>query len=190
MNPTHDALMSGWAREWRSLGVFVCGWGWLEGDPALEARLAVDLCRRFDLDGYIGNAEGAYEFEGAWKSEPFVNTFRALAPHAPLGLSYIGEGYPFRQLDWTPWVKAGAMFFPQCYWGTAATSPGISDAAAKRAALPMRRVNYTLGTSGFNPSYPADQYRRDLALLGAPLRYSAWLLESTTDDYLRALSPA
>lgn len=184
------ALSRGWAQKWRDLGVFVVAWGWHEGVPEDEAELAVHLCHQYDLDGYIANCESAYEFDGAWRNQAFVDRFRALAPHAPLGLSYIGEGYPYRMLDYTPWVRAGAAFLPQCYWATEARSPGYAHAAALRAALPLNRVNYTLGTSAFQTPYPADQARLDLNQLAAGYRYSVWLLESTTDDYLRALSPA
>ena len=166
----------------------VCGWGWLESSaPDYEAQLAVDLCRRFDLDGYIGNAETAYEFAGAWKSKVFVDEFRLLAPRAPLALSYIGDGYPYRQLDWTPWVKAGAAFMPQCYWSTSATSIVPARQAAQRAGLPLAKLCYTLGTSGFEFPYPATAYRDELVSWAGNDHWNVWLLESTQDDYLRAL---
>lgn len=179
-------LDHGWRELWRDIGVFVVGWGWLQGDPTIEAELAVDLCRRYDLDGYIANAESPYEFDGAWKNEVFVSRFRELAPRAPLALSYIGEGYPYRMLNFTPWVNAGAALMPQCYWGNSATTPGNSYAAALRADLPLDRLVYTLGTSAFANPYPAEQYKADLTSLEAR-NYNVWLLESTTDDYLRAL---
>ncbi len=152
-----------------------------------EAELAVSLCERYDLDGYVANAEAPYEFDGFWKSRVFVDRFRELAPWAPLALSYIGDGSPHRQLDFGAWLGAGAMFMPQCYWATSATSLQPSIDAADRAGIPRRRLVPTLGSSGFADPYPADAYRRDLNAL-APPGFNVWLLESTTDDYLRTVA--
>lgn len=179
-------LNAGWAEEWRARGLLVIGWGWLEGDPEAEAELAVDLCRRYDLDGYIANAEHPYEDAGMWRSRPFVDRFRARAPRAPLGLSYIGFGNPHRNFDFWPWVKAGAAFLPQCYEAHYATSINPSLWAAGNAGIPKRLIFPTLGTSSFDPVYPPDVYRAELDdhwLVG----FSVWLLESTTDDALRTL---
>ena len=159
------------------------GWGWHEGDPATEAALAVNLCRRYDLDGYIANCEDAYEFSGVWRSQVFVGEFRRLAPRAPLALSHIGEGYPYRMLDWTPWVRAGAAFMPQVYWNTGPTPLGNSWAAAERAGLPLQRVFPTLWLNG---GYSPATYRQELQYVGARAS-NVWLLESTSDDALRAL---
>jgi hypothetical protein len=167
--------------------VAIIGWGWLEGDPVTEAEVAVGICRAYDLDGYIANAEAPYENDGFWRSTPFVRRFRDLAPHAPLGLSYIGDGYPYRNLDFGPWIEAGAALLPQCYWSTWATSIDPSIWALQRLRAPMDIVFPTLGTSAFATPYPAEFYRAELDRYERP--YNVWLLESTTDDYLRALKP-
>jgi len=159
----------------------------VEGDPVREAELAVSLCRRYDLDGYIANAEAPYEFDGFWKSAPFVRRFRELAPRAPLALSYIGDGHPHRALDFRPWLDDGATMMPQAYWATAATSLQPSIDAADRAGIPRSRLVPTVGSSGFADPYPAGAYARELAALRPP-GFNVWLLESTTDDYLRALT--
>lgn len=179
-------LVAGWGEAWKAAGFAVVGWGWLEGDPEVEAEVAVNLCRQFGLQGYIANAEAPYEDDGWWKSVPFVARFRELAPHAPLGLSYIGDGYPYRNLDFYPWLEAGAAFLPQCYWSTWATSIDPSVDAADRRGIPRERLFPTLGTSAFQTPYPAEFYDVEVTRLGQP--YSVWLLESTNDDYLRALA--
>lgn len=180
-------LDAGWAQAWRKLGFAVVGWGWLQGDPTQEAELAVELSRRYDLDGYIANAEDAYEGAGKWRSAPFVSKFRALAPHAPLALSYIGLGVPYRDLDWKPWLDAGAVFMPQLYWGDSAISLNGPLASADQVPIPRLRIKPTLGTSGFAHPYPAAQYAQELLLTTG---FNVWLLDSTSDDYLRALAPA
>lgn len=188
-NPaTISALDVGFAPQWQEAGFNVVGWGWLEGDPVQEARLAVDICWRYGLDGYIANAEAPYEGEGNyWKSQAFVDEFTRLAPWAPLGLAYIGDGYPYRELDFAAWVNAGAALLPQCYWDGVATSIQPSIDAIDRLGVPHDIVFPILGTSAFKTPYPAEFYGVEVANLGQP--YSVWLLESTTDDVLRAIAP-
>lgn len=151
----------------------------------VNAQLARDLCKRFDLDGYIANGEDPIEGVNYGQSAVFTRRFRELAPRAPLGLSHIGDGYPYRNLDFWAWARAGAAFLPQCYWGTSATSIDPSVWAHDRLGTPHRFLFPTLGTSSFGTPYPAEFYRLELEALGQP--YNVWLLESTTDDYLRTL---
>lgn len=141
----------------------------------------------YGLDGYIANAEAPYENDGYWKSQAFVEEFVRHAPFAPLGLSYIGDGYPYRNLDFAAWVNRGAALLPQCYWSTWATSIQPSIDAVDRLGVPHDLVFPTLGTSGFQTQYPAEFYHAEIARLGQP--YSVWLLESTSDDVLRTIKP-
>jgi hypothetical protein len=151
-----------------------------------EAELAVGLCSAYDLDGYIANAEVAYEGDNAGKSAVFVARFRELAPRAPLALSHIGLGVPYRSLDWAPWLDAGAVFMPQCYWGDSAISINGPLACEDAVPVPRDRVFPTLGTSGFSHPYSPVTYAEELATAGVP-GFNVWLLESTPDDTLRAL---
>jgi hypothetical protein len=156
-----------------------------------EARLAVSLCKRYGLDGYIANAEAPYEGPANyWKTPAFLKEFRRLAPHAPLALSYIGDGNPHRDFPIWDWEDEGAALMPQCYWSDMATSIWPSWHAAVRANLDSRRLVYSLGTSGFAQPYPTGEYVQELNLV--PWRqqasFNVWLLESTTDDVLRALA--
>lgn len=166
------------------------GWGWLQDDPVREAEIAVNLSRQFGLAGYIANGEAPIEGPANyWKSAAFVQRFRELAPNAPLALSYIGYGNPHRDLTFQPWIDAGAVLMPQCYWATEATSIYPSLIAADRVPIPRRLIVPTLGTSGFATPYDPDTYRRELLETG--LRgHNVWLLDSTTDDVLRAIGPA
>lgn len=159
----------------------------MQDDPEGEAEIAVGLCRRFDLDGYIANAESAYEGAGRWKSAVFVRRFRELAPHAPLALSHIGWGMPYRDLDFKPWLDAGACLMPQCYEANFATSVHRSLESTDALGVPRSRIIPTLGTSGFAIRYPTDLYAsevREAWVTG----FNVWLLESTNDDTLRQLA--
>lgn len=190
------SLEAGWAEGWKSLGVYVCGWGWVEGDPASEAELAVGLCKDYGLHGYIANAEDPYELPANfWKSAAFTERFRELAPAAPLAMSAQGHGDPWRFLDYKSWTDANAVIMPQCYtgtpgdtWATSIVDPLASLKAYDAAHGCTSFVIPTLGTSTFDHSYPAAAYRSELRAFNVPAS-NIWLLESTTDDYLRALYP-
>lgn len=184
---TIAALDGGWHLAWRELGVAVVGWGWVEGDPRAEAEIAVGLCEDYDLDGYIANAEAPYEgSDNYWKSGAFTQRFRDWAPKAPLGLSYIGFGNPQRDMLFQPWVDAGAAFLPQCYEGDASISISPALWSAANAGIPSDRIFPTLGTSSFSSLYPPATYGTELKAVGIG-GYSVWLLDSTTDDTLRAI---
>jgi hypothetical protein len=83
-------------------------------------------------------------------------------------------------------MDAGAALLPQCYWGTSATSiqPSL-DAYDRLGGVPDSIIFPTLGTSGFQSPYPAEFYEAEIHRLGNAA--NVWLLESTTDDYLRVL---
>ena len=78
---------------------------------------------------------------------------------------------------------------PQCYWSDTAISISGPLQSADYVPIPRARVKPTLGTSGFVHPYPAAQYAQEL--IGAGIDgFNTWLLDSTNDDYLRALTPA
>lgn len=167
-------------------------WGFALDDPVGEARLAVAWCRAFECDGWIVNAEDAYEGPANyWKTPAYLSEFRRLAPSAPLGLSYIGEGWPHRDFPIWDWEDEGAALLPQCYWANEATSIFRSRDAALRAGLSPTSLCYGLGTSAFTVPYPADRYVEELNAVDnerTKASFNVWLLDSTSDDYLRTLS--
>lgn len=184
-----QSLADGWAREWRAQGRYVVGWGWLEGDPAAEARLAVELCHEFDLDGYIANAEVAYEGAGYSKSAVFCDEFRRHAPNAPLALSYLGFGFPYRNLDFGAWLDAGAFFIPQCYPNHDGFGVAACIAAADRAGIPRELVAPAIGTWQGNFGYDMTQYVADLDAAGT-VGVSMFRGDTATNDDYRALGAA
>ena len=149
-------------------------------------------CKQYGLDGYIANAEDPYEGPANyWRSGEFLREWRGLAPHAPLALSYIGEGHPHRDMPLWDWEDEGAVMMPQCYWATEATSLWPSWDAALRAGLTRSFIVPSLGTSGFAKPYPVDTYVAELrqtAALGRGRGFNVWLLDSTPDDLLRPLA--
>lgn len=180
-----------WVAAWQELGVKVVGWGWLEGNPEREAELAAECIRELGLDGYIGNAETAYEgpvVERFEKSRRFCRRFRQLVPSPfALGVSFIGFGSPHRFFDWAPWSQAGAALLPQAYDNARALNVEDTLSMCDRAHLPRTLLNVSLGAI-YNP--PADPARAKAALNGIP--WNLWIIGSgdgaaVPDDYIKAL---
>lgn len=172
----------------------VIGWARLVDDPVKEAQLAADLVKRYRLDGFIANCEIEYEGLGFSKSKLFVAEFRRLLPNLPLGLSYIGYGYPYRSLDWKPWLDAGAAFLPQCYDNSAPGGKGRGHSvqqsldAAVRAGIPFDRIMPTVATSDMAIYYSLAE-AVDTSKAKGLRGVNVWTLESTPDDWLRLLTP-
>ena len=185
-NPT---ALKQWIADWRALGVKVLGWGWLEADPWIDAELAVALCRQYELEGYIANAETSYEGPGRWKSKMFVERYRQLAPRAPLALSGLIAPHPWiRDFDYGPWIEAGASFRPQAYEGNPLYRLPIGGAYgyAVRAGWSDDRVQPDiLGiTAGANVQHDV------LQLIGTDaLGFGVFTAPPTDDDY-RAIGKA
>jgi hypothetical protein len=182
---TVQALERGWADAWWERGGIPCGWIWVEGDPIAEARQAVDFYDDYNLAGIIVNAEGAYEDGGRWKSAQFLSEFRRLAPHAPLAVSFIGFGYPYRNFDYGVWVDAGVALMPQAYNNVQVLPVSDTLDMCVRARLPMDRVMPTIGSS-YNPRAGITE-AVSAARSGRTVGMNLWMVQggATSDDYIR-----
>jgi hypothetical protein len=159
-------------------------WVWNEGDPVAEARFGAQLVTSLGAEAFIANPESAYEGpEGAWKSQPFVETFRSLQPDVVLGASVLGgaaiplghELSPWtRWFDVLPWLAADADFLPQAYWNmTDANLPAPGSPRHdyrprnavhvwRNAGVPASRIHPTLGLWEVPSPVTAAQYLADL----------------------------
>lgn len=163
------------------------GWGWLEGDPVLEAQLVVRRCQELDLDGFIANCEFAYESFDRGKSRKFVEEFRRLAPRAPLALSgLIARGPWVRDFDYAPWKEAGAFFRPQSYDANGPIPLSETLAYCGRAGWSLDRVMPDLLTSGAHDTAGDVQ-----ALVGAgTVGFGFFLGSNASDDDYRVAGAA
>lgn len=189
-----DALKAGWGTAWAHQGFKVMGWGRLLGDPVAEARLAHSLCRTYDLDGYIANAEVEYEGPSNFhKSREFTREFRRLAPNAPLALSGVGSAQEpwVRFLDYAAWRVAGAFFMPQVYtneWPNEYSMDSCMAHAVRAGWDLATQVIPTIGVYGEH-AYPVSSYIRDLITSGT-WGFNVYLGESLVDDEVRLLGKA
>lgn len=78
---------------------------------------------------------------------------------------------------------------PQSYWADRAISVNDVLWSADNYGTPRSRVVPTIGTSTFPVQYPPETYAAELLASGVR-GWNVWLLDSTSDDILRALAPA
>lgn len=164
------------------------GWGWLEGDPVLEAQIAVRRCQELDLDGYIANAEFSHEGENKWRSKAFVDEFRRLAPRAPLALSALVATKPWiRDFDYAPWIEAGAFFRPQSYDAIGPIPISETLAYCERAGWDLGRVMPDLLTSGLHDT---EGDVAELVQSGSTVGLGFFLGSNAPDDDYRVVGNA
>ena len=104
-----------WAEAYRSLGVAVGIWGYLDGtpSPAAEAAFAANDCRTLGAEFYLANAEKEYSFidhDGsqnaahAQRSHEFVQEWKRQGLTLPTALLTYGT---IEAIDYPAWLNAG-----------------------------------------------------------------------------------
>lgn len=143
----------------RSKGIKVWGWHYIYGNnPYAEADIAVSQISKYQLDGYVIDAEG--EFEQAGKdvvAKTFINKFRANLPNYPVALSsYRWPSYHPR-FPWKVFLDQVNYNIPQMYWITA-HNPGaqlqrcIDEFKNIFPNRPIYPVGPTFIESGWSPT--------------------------------------
>lgn len=147
-----QALRDGWARGFRRNGIRVCGWGVLDDEPVLEARLATALVAGSGLDCYVADAEGLYMGAGyggvVSRSSEFVRAFRERAPLLPGAVTTEGAAiHPWvLPFDYASWRDHGFALLPQAYLSIEAHyGPSYAVAHAVRAGYTQERVHPMIG---------------------------------------------
>lgn len=96
----------------------VLGWHYVKGDnPVGEANKAIERVRRFDLDGYVINAEAEYKQPGkAAAAANFMGRLRAALPGTMIALSSYRYPSYHPQLPWREFLEGCNFNMPQVYW--------------------------------------------------------------------------
>jgi hypothetical protein len=106
----------------------VWGWQYVFGEePEAEARIAVDLVKQYQLDGFVINAEKEFKREHVKPNAPrYCDALRENLQDAglqdlPVALS--SYRYPITHNDfaWRPFLDVCTIMMPQVYWVTKGT---------------------------------------------------------------------
>lgn len=108
----------------RMRGISVWGWQYVYGRyPDLEAKMAIERIKAFDLDGFVVNAEVEYKSAGANAASYYMKALRAVFPDLPIGLSSYRFPFYHRDFPFDAFLEYCDFNAPQVYW-MGANNPG------------------------------------------------------------------
>lgn len=108
--PVVDAL--------RSKGILVWGWHYVYGyNPLGEAAIAVNQCRKYNLDGYVVDAEIEYTQAGREAvARQFMTELRKGIPNTPVALSTFRWPSYHGNFPYAAFLEKCDYNMPQVYW--------------------------------------------------------------------------
>jgi len=143
----------------RNKGIGVWGWHYVYGaDPTGEARIAISQINKYNLDGYVIDAEAEYKASGkSVAARSYMSTLRASLPSLPIALcSYRYPTY-HPQLPWTEFLEKCDINMPQVYWEQAHNAGAqlersVREFAALTPNRPVMPTGPAYGNGGWVPT--------------------------------------
>ena len=161
----------------------VWGWQFVYGfDPLGEAATATDQLRKFELDGYIIDAEADYKLPGRGAiATGFMNQMRRAFPDLPMALCSYRFPKLHPEFPWDEFLAQVDLNMPQVYWEqahnpTAQLAQSLEEFGELPNKHPMIPVGPTYKVDGWAPT-PADlqAFQAEAARCGMPgTGYFSW----------------
>lgn len=176
----------------RAKGIKVLGWHYVYGaNPAGEAKIAISQTLKYNMEGYVIDAEGEYKQAGrATAARRFMADLRAALPNLPMYLcSYRYPSY-HQELPWKEFLDKCDYNMPQVYWEQAHNPDpqlrkSVREFQALSPARPILATGPAYGNNGWSPT-PADliQFMDTARALNIPaVNFFSW-------DHSRKYFPA
>ncbi len=110
IEPVADAI--------KSAGLEVWGWHYVYGEfPVNEANIAIAQMKKFDMDGYVIDAEWEYKEPGKKNAaSAYMKILRKNLPNTPIALSSYRFPAYHPQLPWKTFLEYADYNMPQVYW--------------------------------------------------------------------------
>lgn len=131
-----------WVEALHAEGIRVWGWQYVYGaSPEGEAAVAIDALRKYNLDGFIINAEHEYKLPGR---APAARLYmdRLVSAFPDKGYGFCSYRYPslHQALPWTEFLEKCTFHIPQVYWlgANLPTSAGSQLARSRTELLALR----------------------------------------------------
>lgn len=104
--------------ELRSLDIKIWGWHYVYGRmPVEEAEVAIRRVKEFELDGYVIDVEGPYEFVRKHDAaQIFMEQVRSGLPNTPIALSSYRFPTYHPKVPWQTFLEKCDINMPQFYW--------------------------------------------------------------------------
>lgn len=167
----------------RKYGMQVWGWHYIYGNnPVAEANKAVSQVKKYNLDGYVIDAEGEFKQTGMdVAAKTFMTTLRAGLPSLPVALcSYRWPSY-HPQFPWKIFMEKCNLNMPMMYW-MGAHNPGaqlkrcVQEFQAMTPVLPIIPVGPAFIEAGWSPTVADEvEFFNTIVSLGLPaFNFFSW----------------
>jgi hypothetical protein len=105
----------------RAKGIGVWGWQYVYGyNPTGEAAIAISQMKKYQMDGYVIDAEAEYEQSGrAAVATTFMSALRAGLPSTPVALCSFRWPTYHPSFPWNAFLSKCDINMPQVYWMSA-----------------------------------------------------------------------
>jgi hypothetical protein len=113
-----DPVVEGLVNVLHAENIQVWGWGSVYGDaPLPEAHTAIERIQRFNLRGWLIDAEGQYaQLHKAEAARQYMAELRTALPELPIGLCSYRFPSLHQELPWSAFLEACDFHAPQVYW--------------------------------------------------------------------------
>lgn len=109
-----DDILGPFVQAFKAQGLKVYGWQWVYFDnPIGEAKAAITRVQKFNLDGFIVNAESPAKNKVA-QTRQYLALIEDIG--VPTGLSSYRYPSLHNEIDWAGFFKGVDTMFPQVYW--------------------------------------------------------------------------
>lgn len=143
----------------RAKGILVWGWHYVYGyNPSGEAAIAISQCKKYNLDGYVVDAEAEYTLAGrAAVARTFMTALRKGIPNTPVALSTYRWPSYHSNFPYIAFLEKCDYNMPQVYWMQAHNSvydltKSFNEFAAMSPARPMIPTGPAFKESGWAPT--------------------------------------
>ena len=173
---TVDDILEPFIKAAKSVGMKVLGWQYVYGfNPDSEADKAAQRVRKFELDGFIIDAEHQYKGKHA-QAKLYSKNLRMLLPDTPIGLSTyrFPEGHP--TLPYKEFLAICDFNAPQVYWNYRKAGQELSESYEQYLEIkdlpfvPAGRAYYGEGFPKPTPE-EVDNFLRMAESIGCPAAF-------------------
>ena len=156
---TVDDILEPFIKAAKSVGMKVLGWQYVYGfNPDSEADKAAQRVRKFELDGFIIDAEHQYKGKHA-QAKLYSKNLRMLLPDTPIGLSTyrFPNGHP--RIPYKEFLDICDFNAPQVYWNKGKAGEELKESYRQYElikSLPFIPAGRSYYGEGFPKPTPAE----------------------------------
>jgi hypothetical protein len=167
----------------RKYGMQVWGWHYVYGyNPTGEARKAVAQVKKYNMDGYVIDAEGEFKQTGMdVAAKTFLTELRAGLPNLPVALCSFRWPSYHPQFPWKIFLEKCDLNMPMVYWikahnAGAQLKRSVQEFQAMTPIRPVIPVGPAFKESGWTPTIAdQDDYFKTVKALSLPaVNYFSW----------------